>query len=97
MPQRTYYLFFLLGALVSCAAGDDDKILDLSQKARSGDPSAEFELANEFFEGKLIPKDEDQGMALLQRAALHGLPQAQFQMGERTYGDGTNAASFADA
>jgi TonB family protein len=77
--------------------GDDDKILDLSQKARSGDPSAEFELANEFFEGKLIPKDEDQGMALLQRAALHGLPQAQFQMGERTYGDGTNSASFADA
>src|SRR5882672_453847 len=47
--------------------GDSDKILDLSQKARAGDASAEFELANDFFTGHGIPKDESQGLALLER------------------------------
>jgi TonB family protein len=73
------------------------KFLELSQKAKTGDPAAEFELANAFFEGRDIPKDENQGLALLQRAAQDGLPQAQFQMGERTYGDGNNSEKYADA
>jgi TPR repeat protein len=76
---------------------DTQKFLDLSDKARSGDPTAEFELANAFFEGRDIPKDESQGMALLERAARRGYPQAQFQMGERFYGDGNNPQSYVVA
>jgi TonB family protein len=73
------------------------KFFELSEKAKSGDPAAEFALANAFFEGRDIPKDESQGLALLQRAAQDGLPQAQFQMAERAYGDGNNPASYVDS
>jgi TonB family protein len=73
------------------------KLLDLSEKARGGDPAAEFELANAFFEGRDIPKDEVQGMALLERAARSGHPQAQFQMGERAYGDGNSPENYISA
>ena len=76
---------------------DTQKYLKLSEKARSGDPAAEFELANAFFEGRDIPKDESQGMALLERAARSGHPQAQFQMGERAYGDGNDPANYVVA
>jgi TonB family protein len=74
-----------------------DKYFELSESAKAGDPAAEFELANAFFAGKDIPKDESQGMALLERAARSGLPQAQFQMGERTYGDGNNSENYVAA
>jgi TonB family protein len=76
---------------------DSQKFIDLSQKAQSGDPAAEFELANAFFEGRAIPKDEAQGMALLERAARGGYAQAQFQMGERSYGDGNAAENYVAA
>ena len=36
-------------------------------------------------------------MVLLERAARSGLPEAQFQMGERTYGDGNNSDEYASA
>ena len=74
-----------------------DKYFELSESAKAGDPAAEFELANAFFAGKDIPKDESQGMALLERAARSGLPQAQFQMGERTYGDGNHSENYVAA
>jgi len=77
--------------------GNTQKFFDLSEKAKAGDAAAEFELANAFFEGKEIAKDESQGMVLLERAARSGLTQAEFQMGERTYGDGTNAEKYIDA
>jgi TPR repeat protein len=54
-------------------------------------------LPNPRIEGRDIAKDENQGMALLERAARSGFPQAEFQMGERTYGDGNNAAKYVDA
>jgi len=68
----------------------NDKILQLSERANTGDASAEFELANAFFAGKDISKDDIRGMAMLERAARDGLPEAQFQMGERTHGTGSN-------
>jgi TonB family protein len=77
--------------------GNTEKYFDLSEKAKSGDAAAELELANAYFEGRDIPKDEKQGMVLLERAARSGLPEALFQMGERTYGDGTNADDYASA
>jgi len=77
--------------------GDNDKILRLSEKAKAGDAAAEFELANAFFAGRDIPKDETRGLALLERAARDGLPEAQFQMGERTYGNGSNPETYVSA
>ncbi|MBZ5667086.1 MAG: TonB family protein [Acidobacteriia bacterium] len=73
------------------------KILELTQRANTGDAAAEFELANAFFEGRDIPKDEGQGAALLERAARDGVAQAQFQMGTRTYGDGNSADNYVAA
>jgi TonB family protein len=75
----------------------NDKILELSERVRSGDASAEFELANAFLEGRDMPKDEKQGAALLERAARDGLPEAQFQMGERTYGNGGDPETYVAA
>jgi len=77
--------------------GDTQKVFELSEKAKTGDAAAEFELANAFFAGREITKDESQGMALLERAARSGFPQAEFRMGERTYGDGNNAEKYIDA
>ena len=64
--------------------------MGLSEKLKTGDPAAEFGLANAFFAGKDIPKDESKGRVLLERAARDGLPEAQFQMAERAYGTGSN-------
>ncbi len=74
-----------------------EKFLDLSEKAKTGDPAAEFELAKAFLDGKDIPKDETQGLALLERAARDGQPLAQFQMAERVYGDGNNPENYIPA
>ena len=76
---------------------DSDKFFDLAEKAKSGDHGAEFELAGAFLEGRGIPRDEVQGMALLERAARGGNLQAQFQMGERAFGDGTDTSKYSDA
>jgi TPR repeat protein len=75
----------------------NDRILELSERAKVGDAAAEFELANAFFAGKDIPKDETQGAAMLERSARDGLPEAQFQMGERTYGNGSNPEKYVAA
>ena len=75
----------------------NQKFFELSENARTGDPAAEFELAQAFLQGRGIPKDETQGLALLERAAQDGQPQAQFQMGERTYGDGNNSENYVAA
>jgi TonB family protein len=76
---------------------DSQKFIDLSQKAQAGDPAAEFELANAFFAGRDIPKDEAQGMALLERSARSGYARAQFQMGERSYDDGNSPEHYVAA
>ena len=77
--------------------GTNNKILELTERARTGEAAAEFELATAFLDGRDIPKDEKQGLALLERAARDGLPQAQFQMGERTYGNGSVRDSYVAA
>ncbi len=77
--------------------GGTEKFFDLSEKAKAGDAAAEFELAKLYFEGRDIPKDDTQGLLLLERAGRHGLPQAQFQMGERIYGDGNSSDKYVEA
>jgi len=59
------------------------KIDQLRKKAEAGDAKSELDLAHAYFEGRITPKDESQGLKFLQKAANHGLPKAQFQMGER--------------
>ena len=76
---------------------DTQRYLDLSEKARAGDHAAEYELANAFFEGHDIPRDDAQGVVLLERAARSGHPQAQFEMGERAYGDGNDPENYVAA
>jgi len=88
---------FTLTLHFKTTGGDEQKFIDLSQKARMGDHAAEFELANAFFAGREIPKDEAQGMVLLERAARSGHPQAQFEMGERIYGDGNDSGKYVEA
>jgi TonB family protein len=78
-------------------ANDVNKFAQLSTKAQTGDAEAEFELAQAFFEGRDVPRDEKQGMALLERAARGGNTSAMLQMGERIYGDGTNSESYVAA
>jgi len=73
------------------------KFSQLSARAQAGDAQAEFELAQAFFEGRDVPKDEKQGMALLERAARSGHAPAMLQMGERIYGDGTDSESYVSA
>lgn len=73
------------------------RIVELTQRANNGDAAAEFELANAFFEGHDIPKDDDQGAAMLERAARDGVAKAQFQMGVRTYGDGNSPDNYVAA
>jgi TonB family protein len=77
--------------------GGTEKFFDLSEKAKAGDAAAEFELAKVYFEGHDIPKDDAQGLRLLERAARHGLAPAQFQMGERIYGDGNSSDKYVEA
>jgi TonB family protein len=72
-------------------------IVELTQRANNGDAAAEFELANAFFEGRDIPKDEDQGAAMLERAARDGAAKAQFQMGARAYGAGDSPDNYVAA
>jgi len=87
----------ILNISFSLFGGRSDKFIELSEKAREGDPAAELELANAFFAGRDIHKDESQGLALLERAAEGGLPPAQFELAERTYGDGTISANYVEA
>ena len=87
----------MLNVSFSLYGTENDKFIKLSEKAKQGDPAAELELANAFFAGRDIPKDENQGQALLERAAEGGLPQAQFELAERIYGDGTTSANYVEA
>lgn len=60
----------------------DAQIAELMRAANAGDPKSQLELANKYFDGKEIGKNDTQGMAYLRKAANQGLPRAQFEMGE---------------
>jgi len=59
------------------------KMAELRKKVAAGDARAEFELANDYFEGRKLPRDEKEGMVLLEKASNQGLSQAQFMLAER--------------
>jgi len=56
-----------------------------------------LELATVYLEGGDVPKEETLGLTLLRRAADHGLPRAQFLMGERVYAHGGDSADYVQA
>ncbi len=54
--------------------------LSLRLAAAKGDPSAQFEVASRFAEGKGVKQDFGQAAAWYQRAANQGLPAAQYRL-----------------
>jgi TonB family protein len=60
----------------------DQRIAELTRAAHAGDAGAQLDLANAYFEGKEVGKNEALGMTYLSKAANQGLPRAQFEMGE---------------
>jgi TPR repeat protein len=79
------------------ASVPDTKISRLWSKAKAGDTQARLEMSKRFFRGHGVPKDEEEGLDLLQRAAESGSPEAQFLMGEHAYAHGGDSANFVDA
>jgi len=61
---------------------NDKKMAKLTRKAAVGDAKAELELSTICFEGRDVAKDDQCGLTYLEKAARHGLPRAQFLMGE---------------
>jgi TonB family protein len=61
---------------------NDWKLAELVRKAAAGDAQAQLELSGFYFEGRDIGKDDNLGLMYLEKAARHGLPKAQFLMGE---------------
>jgi localization factor PodJL len=53
----------------------------LRAAALSGDPSAAYEVAMRFAEGRGVPQNDDEAVRWLQRAAQQGLAPAQFRLG----------------
>jgi len=60
----------------------NSRVDQLQQKADSGDAQAELDLANIYFEGREVPKDDRRGLEFLEKAARHNLPRAQFLLAE---------------
>jgi TonB family protein len=60
----------------------NDKKAKLFQKANGGDAKAQFELSQLLLSDPYLAKDDSKGFAFLEKAAKHGLPPAQFAMGE---------------
>ena len=76
---------------------ENAKISDLRAKADAGEPGAELELSSAYFDGRDVPKNEVQGLRLLESAANQGLAEAQFQMGEHAFAQGGGSADYVNA
>jgi len=61
---------------------NDRKMVELMKQAAGGDAKAELELSTAYFHGQDIARSDALGLQYLERAARHGLPHAQFLMGE---------------
>jgi hypothetical protein len=74
-----------------------DKIRELQREADAGDPKAQLELSKDYFQGMDVQKSESLGYRFLRQAAEHGLPEAQYEMGEYSSGKGSGPVSYVDA
>jgi len=76
---------------------ENAKISELRKKADAGDPKAELELSRAYFGGRDVPKNEVQGLRLLESAANRSFAEAQFLMGEHAYDHGSSSADYVNA
>jgi TPR repeat protein len=70
----------------------------VTEAAKSGDPSAQYYLGVEYSSGDKMPKDDAEGFKWMQSAALHGRAQAQRKLGwmfQNGSGTETNMAEAA--
>lgn len=72
---------------------DNPKIRELQRQADAGNPKAQLELSKDYFQGVDVGKSESLGFELLREAAEHGLPEAQYEMGEYRSGKDTGRLS----
>jgi hypothetical protein len=63
------------------AVAPDTRIADLSKRADSSDPNAEYELARMYAAGDDVPRNAQSEAEWLKRAAEHGNVQAQYEYG----------------
>jgi TPR repeat protein len=68
----------------------------LKNLADNGNPSAQFEMANRMFDGKLLPKNEAGAIALYQKASEQNFAPAQFRLGS-LYEKGMGVAKDREA
>ncbi len=76
---------------------ENARISKLRRKADAGDPKAELELSRAYFDGRDVPKNDVEGLRLLERAANGRSAQAQFLMGEHAYAHGSSSADYVSA
>ena len=75
----------------------ESEIDNLWRKADAGDAKAQLKLARIFLAPPTHAKDDEQGLALLQKAAKQGLPEAQFRIGEYVYGHASGSSDYVAA
>lgn len=87
----------LIPATGSCSlntAPEDlpDALSACQQAAQNGDPQAEFELGEFYYDGTRAPRDLPQALTWFERASLQGHAQAQYRLGMMFYrGEGVAA------
>ena len=77
-----FFLTLLGLSLPQSADAADPIFAELQEKATQGDANARFGLAEQYFSGKDVAKDESQALKWLKRAASQGHPRAQIKLGE---------------
>jgi TonB family protein len=76
---------------------DNVKIRELQRLADAGDPKAQLELSEVYFQGIDVRKSDSLGCKLRRQAADRGLPEAQYEMGEDKSGKGSGPINYFDA
>jgi localization factor PodJL len=69
------------GTIGGMAAPSKDNIAGLQSMAVTGDPSAQYELATRYAEGRIITRDPKLAAQWFEKAANQGLAPAQYRMG----------------
>lgn len=72
-------IFLLLTALVCSAFAED--IQTLIEKAKDGDPEAQFYLGRRYYKGQGVPQDNVEGAKWSRKAAEQGHADAQLALG----------------
>jgi TonB family protein len=69
----------------------------LQERANAGDMKAQVKLAEAYIKGEGVRQSDNEGYRLLKDAAEHGLPEAQFKLGEYIFGHGYRSGDYIAA